>query len=70
MVTFRANTLCISRLRIRQTVILRGQTVLSKDSWEAHLARVLYKKKFILPDPHLHTSQPQYPSYLNATIML
>ena len=70
MVTFRANMLCISRLRIRQTVILRGQNVLSKDSWEAHLARVLYKKNFILPDPHLHTSQPQYASYLNAMIML
>ena len=70
MVTFRANMLCISRLRIRQTVILRGQNVLSKDSWEAHLARLLYKKNIILPGPHLHIIQPQYPSYLNAMIML
>ena len=70
MVTFRANMLCISRLRIRQTVILRGQNVLSKDSWEAHLARVLYKKNFKTPDPRSHTNQLQITFYFNATILL
>ena len=57
-------------LRKRQKVILRGQNVLSKVSWEAHLGPSPLQKNFQTPDPHSRINQMQPPSYFNAMIML
>ena len=57
-------------LRKRQKVILRGQNVLSKVSWEAHLGPSPLQKNFQTPDPHSRINQLQSPCYFNAMIML